>query len=257
LLLFVLALGSALAIASIGSLRVHRDRTSVPARLDLAIGLVCLLVLPQLLQRADDWHIVYAGTLGIALLPSIHSPSTTNPTKLRWAPSIVVAALCVVCAERPFVDDLAILFHLRPAPVDVSHAGRHFPLADPTHAADVNATLDDLDRFARPGDKVFVGPEDLRRTNLNDTFVYALLPDLRPASYFTAMVPGLDTEQLAREIDAADILLLTNRYDTWTEPNASSDFGSTAANEIVQRLFCPVATHGGYTLLVRCERTKS
>jgi hypothetical protein len=250
LLLFLLALGAAIALATIGAVRFFRARSSLEARFDLVLGIACVVFLPQLLQRADSWHVRCAGILAIALVPSVTMSSAGRMR--RWASSLCVLAICAFFAAAPLRDDLRAAFRRPGAPVFVERAGRRFPLADPAHATEIQFVLDALDRYARPGEKVFVGPEDLRRTNLDDVFVYYLLPELRPASYFTAMVPGLDTERLAREIASADYLLLTTRYDAWTEPNASSVFGSSLPSEVVERSFCRVARLGSYSLFVRC-----
>src|SRR5438552_13682126 len=40
-------------------------------------------------------------------------------------------------------------------------------------------------KIVLPGTTLFVGPLDLRRTNYNDTFIYHLMLQLRPATYFS------------------------------------------------------------------------
>ena len=49
----------------------------------------------------------------------------------------------------------------------------------------------DLDRMSKPGERLLVGPSDLRRTWYSDAFFYYMFPELTPATYFIEMDPGL------------------------------------------------------------------
>jgi hypothetical protein len=111
-------------------------------------------------------------------------------------------------------------------------------------------------RLARPGQTLFVGPSDLRRTNYNDTYLYYLLPQLRPASFYMEMNPqtaNLPGSGLATELRHADLLILNQRWDSWPERNSSSKLGSPLPNRIVANEFCTVATSGDERLLRRCR----
>jgi hypothetical protein len=247
----------------VGTRRFFRARSDDSSRIDLALGLLCVLLLPQMMQRADYVHIDCVELFAFALFPSALVPifSTTNERRARWlrqAPALAMLAIVCAFVFTSVRNDSRLVFSGDRAFVVVRHSGRHVTLDDAAHAAEVQAMLDALDRRARPGESIFVGSEDLRRTNVNDVFVYFLVPELRPASYFTALVPGFTTEEsspLADQIDAASYLLLTTRYDAWNEPNASSLFGSSRPSEIVARDFCRVAHQGTYSLLVRCDRS--
>lgn len=72
----------------------------------------------------------------------------------------------------------------------VQRHGRTLVVSSREEAADLRALLEAVDRRAWPGARLFVGPRDLRRTLANDTFLYFLLPDLEPATYFLIMNPG-------------------------------------------------------------------
>ena len=113
-----------------------------------------------------------------------------------------------------------------------------------------------MDAVSRPGQRVFVGPANLRRTNYNDTFLYALLPELTPASYFLEMNPGSANRRgsrLASDLATADVVVLTTAYDGWSEPNASSKPGPRAPLDLLARHFCVRAEHPPWRLLVRCK----
>jgi hypothetical protein len=135
-------------------------------------------------------------------------------------------------------------------------AGRSFLVDAPSTAHDLDRMLAVIGRIASPGDSLFVGPRDLRRTNYNDAFVYYLLPQLRPASFYLELNPGSANRvgsSLAEDLKQADLLLLTTRYDSWNEPNDSRKPGSPAPSAVVAARFCVVARSGTYTVLRRCH----
>ena len=99
----------------------------------------------------------------------------------------------------------------------------------------------DLDRMSRPGERLFVGPVDLRSTVYSDAFFYHLFPELDPATYFIEMDPGIanaPNSRLADDVRSADWLILTRFWAGWIEPNDSTVFGSDAPNQVVENDFC-------------------
>src|SRR5207244_12013612 len=62
---------------------------------------------------------------------------------------------------------------------------RSFPLKSIGQARATRKMLDQLEKSSSPEQRLFVGPLDLRRTNYNDTFIYHLMLQLRPATYFS------------------------------------------------------------------------
>ena len=146
----------------------------------------------------------------------------------------------------------------------VHHRGRNFYYGSPEAAAAANALVADLGARAQPGERLFVGPVDLRQTPYSDAFFYFLFPDLVPATYFIEMDPGIANapgSRLASDVASADWLILSNVWTGWTEPNASRDVGSDAPNEVVRRDFCLVSDYGDkgdgqpwFQLYQRCDR---
>jgi hypothetical protein len=105
--------------------------------------------------------------------------------------------------------------------------------------------------LASPGQRLFVGPADLRRTNYNATFLYHLLPQLIPATYFLEMNPlsaNRPGSRLSADVLSADWLILDHRLDEWNEPNESSRFGPDAPNQVVQSNFELHARQGSYDI---------
>jgi len=146
---------------------------------------------------------------------------------------------------------------LQTAPVgsEFLHQGqRSFPVGSPERAVSIGRMLDKLDRLSKPGERLFVGPADLRRTNCCDTFIYHLMPKLRPATYFLEMNPmsaNRDGSRLVSDIASADWLVLNREWDVMNEPNRSSEYGSNAPNVLVQKEFDLCGAFRGYLLFQR------
>jgi hypothetical protein len=134
--------------------------------------------------------------------------------------------------------------------------GRTFGLpSDVAH--DFQRVIDAAERERRRGARTFfTGPRDLRRGFQNDAFLYFVLADLQPASYYveinpwTANAPG---SGLPDELRRADVLILNSWWDDFYEPNESVRYGSDAANRVVREHFCPVEQAGTLALLRRCR----
>ena len=110
----------------------------------------------------------------------------------------------------------------------------------------MQAAVDELGRLAEPGDRLLVGPSDLRRTWYSDVFIYWLFPELDPATYYIEMDPGLanaEGSSLAGDVASADFVILTGLWDGWMEPNSSMDFGSDAPNQVLRDHFCVVGDY--------------
>jgi hypothetical protein len=121
------------------------------------------------------------------------------------------------------------------------------------------AAVDELAASSAPGERLLVGPADLSRTIYSDVAFYFLFPELAPATYFIEMDPGLadrEGSSLAADVASADWVLLTNFWTGWYEPNASSEFGSDAPNQVVANQFCLVGNYENALVLLyrRCAQ---
>ena len=145
-----------------------------------------------------------------------------------------------------------------PSPIEVARGGRTFWFGSPKASAALQAAIDDLDAMAEPGDRLFVGPLDLRRTWYSDTVLYWMFPELEPATYFMELDPGLANEEgsgLAEDVASADWVLLTGLWDGWYEPNDSIEYGSDEANQVLRDSFCEVGSYeDGHVLLLATLR---
>lgn len=243
--LLVVTLAVAVGVAA--SVVAHRRAPGTPlTRLLLALTALSAGLLPEMFQRADAVHVYYAACVCVATLPVsisvlVHDRGLRTPRMLAPAASLAILAATF----------LAPISQGRP----VSNDGRQF-FVSPAEYSDTTAVIADVDRIARPGERLFVGPVDMRRTNYTATFLYFLLPRLVPSTYFLEMEPltaNRADSRLATDVASADVLVLTSEWDAWNEPNASMRPGSDAPNRAVARLFCLRATDGVYRVYTRCR----
>ena len=220
----------------------------------LAFALFAVGTLPQLLQRPSHNHVRFVAVL---ILPAL---AAALACRFRWRAAsglgavIIIVGLIAVAPHhigragyRTFLD--------RPEDISVNHAGRTIPVDDLREAADIEGILIALDGVAAPGDRVFVGPELLARTNYSETYLYHLMTDYEPGSYHLQMNPGLANREggrLSADVAASGWLILTSKFDTWTEPNDSVTDGDLRADAVVESSFCAVETVGARTLYGRC-----
>jgi hypothetical protein len=133
-----------------------------------------------------------------------------------------------------------------PSAVPVSRDGRTFYFGSARAAAALQQATDDLDTMSEPGQRLFVGPRDLRRTWYSDVVAYWMFPELEPATYYMEMDPGLANaagSSLPHDVASADWVLLTGFWDGWNEPNTSMDYGSDAPNQAIRDHFCEAGSY--------------
>ena len=258
---FWLTVAGAVAALTVGVVAVRRRRDDRWARLSLALGLFAVGILPQVVQRPDSTHVLFVAAVSVPLgVAAVASAWCARPLAVAGtfvAACAVVAATVPTFTVRPVVDAVGRGGGARSADAHiVDHAGRRFSVDSAGVEADLEAVLADVDRLTAPGDLLFVGPRDLTRTNYGDTFLYHLLPHLEPATYFLEINPGTANRRgsrLAADLRRADVLVLTDRYDGWSEPNDSGRPGPREPLDVVERQFCARRTHGPWTVFVRCR----
>jgi len=243
-----------------GFLALRQDATSWFNRLFAAAAIFALGTTHEALQRMDSGHVTLCCFLSLALLPValiiIADRWAATPDALSRPLFCVALTLLIVAASAP-----ELVYLVRQAMgggpskkdevVFLQHGGRSFPLGSITAARETGALLDTVTSMSSPGQRLFVGPADLRRTNYNATFLYHLLPQLTPATYFLEMNPlsaNRPESRLSADVLSADWLILDHRLDEWNEPNESSRFGPDAPNQVVQSNFELRARQGSYDI---------
>ncbi len=223
----------------------------------LMIGaLFGLGITPQAWQRPDSTHLAWVVCICFALIPVTlieiiqrRVPRVGHRPRTLLAIGAIAAVFLVVC---PFFTYRAYLLQTRVSvgnkryPFEVKYRGREFWMGNPELAISSNAVIADLARMTKPGQRLLVGPADLSRTIYSDVMFYYMFPELVPATYYIEMDPGLADKagsSLANDVKSADWLILTNFWTGWNEPNASSDFGSDAPNQVVAHDFCLVGNY--------------
>jgi hypothetical protein len=230
-------------------------------RLLLSLALFGAMLTTQAAQRLDLGHLTCAAFLSLGILPL--SLLILVARGREWQPrlaSILLATIAVLAVLEGVAPEMAAfvkqesqraLFPSEDSGHFVQHAGRSFPCSSRQEAFTVARMLDRLEKESVPGQRMFVGPADLRRTNYCDTFIYHLMPKLQPSSYFLEMNPlsaNRAGSRLVDDIRSSDWLVLNRTMDTWMEKNRSVEFQSNAPNLAVRERFQLVGEFGPYLL---------
>jgi hypothetical protein len=257
------ALATALLLVA-GALIERRARRDPEARVLLGGALWGLALTPFALTKLDEPHVLVASIPVLALLPAaaiviirgdlVRRPTAAAARRFALASVAVVVFFAGADSIRFPVYHQAkfLLTGKRDPSVRVSDHGRSFRIADPQAAHDVQVMLSAIDSLARPGNTLFVGPQDLSTAGASDVFLYFMLPQLKPASYFMAVDPHTINRArngFARELPRADFLILTTRYTHLPVKDA----GPQTANQILAARFCVQAASGTYRLYQRCR----
>ena len=259
---FFLTPACALFVAAVGIWRFRAAPGDLRARVLLASGLFGVGMLGQAVQRPDTAHFAWVSCVPMALVPLAvaevvgHIRRGASPTALRLRAAPLVGALAVVViiggviphfTARTYVDLTEQTFGHNVFGFPVNRNGRNFYYGSPQAADAANALVKAFDaQHPKKGQRLFVGPIDLRRTPYSDAFFYFLYPELVPATYFIEMDPfdSKPGSRLAGDVRSADWLVLSGVWSNWDEPNDSRVYGSNVPNEIVQHDFCQVGSYG-------------
>jgi hypothetical protein len=170
--------------------------------------------------------------------------------------ALVVFVLPAFTATR-YADYSLQSFGVHRHSYKIEHDGRVFYYGKQDRATAANMVIAAAARISRPGQRLFVGPGDLRKTPYSDAYLYYELADLVPATYYIEMDPEVANTAhsgLDRQLASADIVILSKIWDNWSEPNASRTIGSDAPVRVLARDFCHVGTYLNlYELYRKCR----
>jgi hypothetical protein len=170
---------------------------------------------------------------------------------------VVIAAVGLITSSvvRPISGTILGAFGRGPRQtVFVGRGDRLVPLGI-DEAEDLATFLRAIESDVRSGRRLVVGPADLARAVNGVPMLYFLLPELEPATYFLEISPGSANREgtrLAQDLASADLVILTDRYSGWKEPNASRFAGDVDPMRVLRSRFCPTVRFGEWTLLKRC-----
>jgi hypothetical protein len=256
---FFANLAAIAVLVGVGVWSVRRDPASIRARAVLASGLFSLGMISQTLQRPDSTHIAWVSCVSIGLLPialmellRARDARTTRAPLGRHAwlaacglPAVALALLAPNFTYRSYGDFVAQSFGYHRTSYLVERNGVRFYYGDPTVVDAANAMLPVLDDLVKPGDRLFVGPADLRKTVTSEAWFYALYPEAIPGTYFIEMDPGIANapgSRLADDLRRSDVAVLSRIWQNWDEANDSAKPGDPRPNRVLREDFCPVAT---------------
>lgn len=237
------------------------DRTLV------VLALFSCGLLPQALQRADSTHLAWVSCVPFALVAAALADVLRDKPWRRWVAALAMPAVMLLVVPdftwRSYSDYVAEGFGQARSSGRMEHDGRVFYYGRPDAVVAVNEMLPIVDEVSEPGDTLFVGTGDLRKTPYSEAFLYYLLPDLDPATRYLEMDPGVANAEdsgMADELRAADVVILSSIRDDWDEPNDSRDFGPDEPNQVIAEEFCLVQSFGTglfgrglYELYTKCS----
>ena len=246
-----------IAVPVIGRLAVKRAPQRHAARVLLASGLFGLGMISQGIQRVDSAHFSWVSCVSVALLPV----AVFEAIRIRrggdggfWR-----RTLCGLAIPLGFVlliphftgwsyaDFTAQSFGRHRLAFPITRDGRTFYYGRDDVANAARQLIADVPKLAEPGERLFVGPTDLRKTPYSDAYLYYLLPEYPPGTYFIEMDPGVANakgSRMPRDLRNSQVVILSSVWNDWSEPNDSRKFGSRASTRVLHRDFCQVRTYG-------------
>jgi hypothetical protein len=264
---FFLLLGAIAFVAWQGWRATRADPESITARTLLVMGVFGIGILPQALQRVDSGHFAWVSCVVFAFVPIAffelvrrRAPNVPTRRLAIGSGALILAVLAFVIPAftiRTYADYSLQTFGIHRASYKIEHAGRVFYYGKPDRAAAANLVIAAAARISKPGQRLFVGPVDLRKTPYSDAYLYYMLPELVPATYYIEMDPGVanaNGSRLPTDLESADVVILSAIWEDWSEPNDSRKVGSDASTKVLARDFCHVGTYLGlYQLYRKCR----
>jgi hypothetical protein len=270
---FFVLLGGVAFLVGVAVWSMRRNPGRFRSRVLLAAALFSIGLVPQAMQRVDSAHFAWVSCVPLAFLPVAvldlldiirerrgrDTPRSPMRRGLLVGGSVIVA-ICLVIpyfTAWSYEDFVAQSFGKHRVALPISRNGRVFYYGRADVQKDATALLKKVPQIAKPGEKLFVGTSDLRKTPYSDAWLYFLLPEYPPGTYYIEMDPGVanaKNSRLAKDLASSDIAILSSVWDDWDEPNDSRKLGSDKPNQVLHDHFCKVEQFGKlYTLYKRCR----
>jgi hypothetical protein len=264
---FGLLLVSIVALAWTATRLQRREPTAFRGIVLATVAAFSIGILPQALQRPDPTHLAWVSCVPFGFLPVVAYEAARrrrpalSPTRAYLASAaaiaLVLALLVPFFLVRDYTDASLETFGVRRQSNEIENEGRTFYYGNSEAADELARLLPVANEIAQPGDRLVVGTGDLRKTPLSEAFLYYLLPQTRPGTYYIEMDPGVansDDSRLADDLRKADLVIRSRVWDQFHEPNDSEKLGSPEPNQVLRDRFCSVLDLRLYELLERCDR---
>jgi hypothetical protein len=255
--ILILCLLTALGLIARGTIGFVRRREQDSAYL-LCIGAFELGILPEAFERTDSIHLALVSCFILPTLLIVVVPTVARTWHLMWQCLLVTGATALLLiigwpnAGSIYTSSVTTWTSL---PIyELSHSGRMVLVGSQADQKSLRSLLRAVDHHSHPGDRVFIGPSDLRTANYNDTYLYFLLPRLTPGTFYLEMDPGVANarnSRLAHEISGDQIVILDKRDSALAvDTDSRTRYGPKLPNVIVRTQFRPVGTWGPWTLYI-------
>jgi hypothetical protein len=244
----------------VGALAVRAEPKRFQARVLLAVALFSLGMVPQAMQRVDSAHFGWVTCVSFAFVPIAvmevlrnHAPKVSVRGRALLSGVGALLVLTIVLPQFTtwgYANYVAQTFDRHRIAFKIERNGRVFYYGREEVARAAQELLAEVPKVAQPGDRLFVGTTDLRKTPLSDAYLYYLLPEFPPATRYIEMDPGVANAKgsgLAKDLRSADIAILSGVWSDWREPNDSRTLGSDAPNRVLVRDFCRVGAYGEHS----------
>jgi hypothetical protein len=264
---FFLLLGAIALILWQGWRAVRAEPDSIRARTLLVAGLFGLGILPQAMQRVDSGHFSWVSCFVFAWVPialfeiaTRHWPNASQRRRALASGAVMVVIFAFVIPAftiRTYTDYSLQTFGIHRMSYKIEHDGRVFYYGKPDRAEAANQVIAAAAKIAKPGQRLFVGPANLRKTPYSDAYLYYMFPDLVPGTYYIEMDPNVANakgSRLPQDLASSDIAILSRIWDDWSEPNGSRTVGPDDTQKVLERDFCHVGTYLDlYELYRKCH----
>jgi Dolichyl-phosphate-mannose-protein mannosyltransferase len=264
---FFLLLGASAFVLWQGWRATRAEPESITARTLFVAGIFGAGILPQALQRVDSGHFSWVSCVVFAFVPIAffelvrrRAPDVPTRRLAIGSGALILAVLAFVIPAftiRTYADYSLQTFDIHRAAYKIEHDGRVFYYGKPDRAEAANLVIAAAARISKPGQRLFVGPVNLRKTPYSDAYLYYELSDLVPATYYIEMDPGVanaNGSRLPQDLESADVVILSAIWEDWSEPNGSRTVGSDATEKVLERDFCRVGTYLDlYQLYRKCH----
>jgi hypothetical protein len=222
------------------------------------VGLLSIVVLPQMLARTDVWHALFtvppALILATVLVESMYRQTRSISTK-AWA--LVLMALIVLPVWGSFWPRRSLLTDAMSRPPERRNSRRPgFYEADDETASNRRQVTEFVETNTTRNERVFFGNVNHEWVAANETDLYFLadrLPGVRYTQYEPNMVTRLEIqEEMIASLEKYHVRLavLSNRFP-YHEGQYAMMPGSKRLDEYMASEFKEVATYGGYRVLLR------